>query len=240
MGRVIGYRSGQDRNEPDTLSHTYAITAAGNLWPMCGYGWNRSNESPSSAAGAFVRLRPVGWMGGAMNGPRIGSSERRRKVRFGLPRVSHSRLPSEVSGLQHFHSLVSPATFPPTECLMAPASYVRVRPAAVMSTARGPRSPFVMASWGTGSCFDVGSHYSSARDQGPSKQSLALARKGRGEMPRGQRRADRTGESASATWANKATALICRRSTSRHVRQRNCTFCPVFAPCAGYVTVAGE
>src|SRR5258705_13774941 len=62
-------------------------------------------------------------MGGAMNGPRIGSSERRRKVRFGLPRVSHSRLPSEVSGLQHFHSLVSPATFSPTECLMAPASY---------------------------------------------------------------------------------------------------------------------
>ena len=29
--------------------------------------------------------------------------------------------------------------------------------------------------------------------------------------------ADRTGESASATWANKATALICRRSSSRHV-----------------------
>jgi len=35
----------------------------------------------------------------------------------------------------------------------------------------------------------------------------------------GQRRADRTGESASATWANKATALICRRSSSRHVKK---------------------
>ena len=179
-------------------------------------------------------------MGGATDGPRISSTEQLAKGSIRQSRDSLRRLPPEVSGLQQFHSLVSPATFPPTECLRHWRHIVRVRSAAVMSTARGPRSPFVMPSWGTGSCFDVGSHYSSARDQGPSKQSLALARRWCGEMRRGQRRADRTGESASATWANKATALICRRSTSRHVRQRNCTFCPVFAPCAGYVTVAGE
>jgi hypothetical protein len=40
---VIGYRSGSDRNEPRALSHTYAMMADGELWPMCDYGWNRSN-----------------------------------------------------------------------------------------------------------------------------------------------------------------------------------------------------
>jgi hypothetical protein len=34
------------------------------------------------------------------------------------------RLPSEVSGLQHFHKIVSPATFRPTECLIGHASYL--------------------------------------------------------------------------------------------------------------------
>ena len=43
MSRVIGYRSGQDRNNDNALSHTYAMTLAGGLWPMCRYGWNRSN-----------------------------------------------------------------------------------------------------------------------------------------------------------------------------------------------------
>lgn len=43
MSKVIFYRSGQDRNEDRALSHTYAETAAGNPWPMCGYGWNRSD-----------------------------------------------------------------------------------------------------------------------------------------------------------------------------------------------------
>jgi hypothetical protein len=43
MSKVIGYRSGQDRNEPNALAHTYAMMSSGNLWPMCGYGWNRSN-----------------------------------------------------------------------------------------------------------------------------------------------------------------------------------------------------
>lgn len=42
MSKIVAYRSGADRNNPQALSHTYAETAAGNLWPMCGYGWNRS------------------------------------------------------------------------------------------------------------------------------------------------------------------------------------------------------
>src|SRR5258706_5613220 len=182
----------------------------------------------------------VGWMGGATDGPRIGSSEQLAKGSIRQSRDSHGRLPSEVSGLQHFHSLVSPATFPPTECLMAPASYC---PRAVR---RGDEHrtwtsvPLRDALLGDWVLFRRRVPLLLSTGPGPSKQSLALARRGRGEMRRGQRRADRTGESASATWANKATALICRRSTSRHVRQRNCTFCPVFAPCAGYVTVAGE
>jgi hypothetical protein len=37
------YRSGTDRNEQSALSHTYAEDKNGDLWPMCGYGWNRSN-----------------------------------------------------------------------------------------------------------------------------------------------------------------------------------------------------
>lgn len=45
MSAVAFYRSGQDRNSPRALSHTYAQTIAGNVWPMCGYGWNRSNGS---------------------------------------------------------------------------------------------------------------------------------------------------------------------------------------------------
>jgi hypothetical protein len=42
LSKVIGYRLGQDRNDDLALSHTYAMTSAGGLWPMCGYGWNRS------------------------------------------------------------------------------------------------------------------------------------------------------------------------------------------------------
>jgi hypothetical protein len=46
--KVVGYRAGEDRN-PRTYdwrpkaSHTYAMMADGELWPMCGYGWNRSD-----------------------------------------------------------------------------------------------------------------------------------------------------------------------------------------------------
>ena len=44
MSKVISYVSGADRNNPDQArAHMYAYTAAGNLWPMCDYGWNRSN-----------------------------------------------------------------------------------------------------------------------------------------------------------------------------------------------------
>lgn len=39
---VVDYRSGQCRNDPNALSHTYAMMSDGELWPMCGYGWNRS------------------------------------------------------------------------------------------------------------------------------------------------------------------------------------------------------
>ena len=41
--QVIGYRAGDDRNEQNATSHTYAMMADDSLLPMCGYGWNRSN-----------------------------------------------------------------------------------------------------------------------------------------------------------------------------------------------------
>jgi len=44
MSKVVDYISGVDRNNPDEArSHLYALTEAGNLWPMCDYGWNRSS-----------------------------------------------------------------------------------------------------------------------------------------------------------------------------------------------------
>jgi hypothetical protein len=33
-GKVLGYRSGQCRNNDRALSHTYAMMADGDLWPM--------------------------------------------------------------------------------------------------------------------------------------------------------------------------------------------------------------
>lgn len=75
MSKVIDYVSGADRNNPDRArSHLYARTSAGNLWPMCDYGWNRSNGARfsilrgwGSARGACVTcqrradagLRPI-------------------------------------------------------------------------------------------------------------------------------------------------------------------------------------
>lgn len=41
--RVVGYRSGSCRNNDHALSHTYAMTDDDGLWPMCEYGWNRSD-----------------------------------------------------------------------------------------------------------------------------------------------------------------------------------------------------
>ena len=40
---VVGYRAGECRNDVKALTHTYAMMEDGELWPMCGYGWNRSN-----------------------------------------------------------------------------------------------------------------------------------------------------------------------------------------------------
>lgn len=40
--KVDFYRSGSCRNDDNALSHTYAEMDDGELWPMCGYGWNRS------------------------------------------------------------------------------------------------------------------------------------------------------------------------------------------------------
>lgn len=45
--KIHYYRSGTDRNEERALSHTYAETDQG-LFPMCGYGWNRSNGTAFS------------------------------------------------------------------------------------------------------------------------------------------------------------------------------------------------
>ena len=42
-GDVTFYRAGQCRNNDQALSHTYAEMADGELWPMCDYGWNRSD-----------------------------------------------------------------------------------------------------------------------------------------------------------------------------------------------------
>lgn len=45
--KVIGYRAGSCRNAAaygeSQASHTYAMMDDGELFPMCGYGWNRSD-----------------------------------------------------------------------------------------------------------------------------------------------------------------------------------------------------
>lgn len=46
--KVIGHRAGLDRNNDDALTHTYAMMENGDLWPMCGYGWNRSDGTAFS------------------------------------------------------------------------------------------------------------------------------------------------------------------------------------------------
>jgi hypothetical protein len=46
QARIVGYRAGEDRNHAAygtrSTTHTYAMMSDGKLWPMCGYGWNRS------------------------------------------------------------------------------------------------------------------------------------------------------------------------------------------------------
>lgn len=41
--KVSYYRLGQCRNNPNATTHTYAQMEDGSLFPMCGYGWNRSD-----------------------------------------------------------------------------------------------------------------------------------------------------------------------------------------------------
>lgn len=40
---IAFFRSGQCRNDEHALSHTYAEMEDGELYPMCGFGWNRAN-----------------------------------------------------------------------------------------------------------------------------------------------------------------------------------------------------
>ena len=76
MSRVVGYRSGQDRNEPNALTHTYAMTAGElrlcltgqffpNLWGQAAiFPDQRSaylgtlSTVPSAGAVLFVPLDP--------------------------------------------------------------------------------------------------------------------------------------------------------------------------------------
>lgn len=47
--RVTGYVEGMCRNEQDKVrSHLYAITDKGDYYPMCGWGWNRSDGTAYS------------------------------------------------------------------------------------------------------------------------------------------------------------------------------------------------
>lgn len=58
MSKVIDYLLGADRNNPDAArAHWYAKTAAGNLWPMCDYGWNRSSGSRFSILRGWTSAR---------------------------------------------------------------------------------------------------------------------------------------------------------------------------------------
>ena len=41
--KVAYYRSGECRNSAGAMTHTYAQMEDGGLFPMCGYGWNRSD-----------------------------------------------------------------------------------------------------------------------------------------------------------------------------------------------------
>ena len=55
---VENYRAGSDRNAGfdgfyPKHSHTYAMMADGELWPMCGYGWNRSGGERFSILRSF-------------------------------------------------------------------------------------------------------------------------------------------------------------------------------------------
>src|SRR5258706_1578938 len=143
---------------------------------------------PHARGRGFRAASSVGWMGGATDGPRIGSTEQLAKGSIWRSRNSHRRLPPEVSGLQHFYRLVSPATFPPTECLMTPVSY---SPRAVLRASdvrTRPQSPSRCLLGGLGSGFGVRSH----PQHGTVVETVVgPSADGGGEIRRGQRRARR-------------------------------------------------
>ena len=79
MSKVVHYLLGADRNNPDAArAHIYAKTSAGNLWPMCDYGWNRSNGE------RFSILR--GW-----NSARGNCKICERRLEAGLRPIVHAR-----------------------------------------------------------------------------------------------------------------------------------------------------
>ncbi len=160
--------------------------------------WNDHETKAPACGQGFRAASSVGWMGGATDGPRIGSTEQLAKGSIWRSRDSHRRLPPEVSGLQHFYRLVSPATFPPTECLMTPVSY---SPRAVLRASdvrTRPRSPSRCLLGGLGSCFDVRSH----PQQWDRCRNSRWPQRGWGGEMRGANDG-RAGESASTTWGNK-------------------------------------
>jgi hypothetical protein len=60
VSQVIDYIIGADRNNPDEArAHMYAKTAAGHLWPMCDYGWNRSDGERFSILRGWGSARGV-------------------------------------------------------------------------------------------------------------------------------------------------------------------------------------
>ena len=58
MSAVVRYVTGVCRNAPNaSRHHLYAYTKAGNLWPMCDYGWNRSDGERFSILRGWTSAR---------------------------------------------------------------------------------------------------------------------------------------------------------------------------------------
>jgi hypothetical protein len=114
---------------------------------------------------------------------RIGSTEQLAKGSIRQSGDSHRRLPPVVSGLQHFHRLASPATFPPTECLMTPVSYSPRAALRASDVRTRPRSPSRCLPGRAGVLFRRPVPPSAWDRRFSSKQSLAPARMGWGNAP---------------------------------------------------------
>lgn len=55
---IVDYINGVCRNSQDEVrSHTYALDDKGELWPMCEYGWNRSDGAAFSIFRGHVSAR---------------------------------------------------------------------------------------------------------------------------------------------------------------------------------------